>query len=460
MEARSVPVHSFEMLERVHVVYVVDAGAVLGGQTSVSFSWSSGKPELSRRIVSVLRYDMISQPRPPRFSPLPVVRIGSSHATIPARFTIPSNKPLTMDEFLRYLEKERERQHDRVHQEIDELHEWWLTFSRDKFQKQLQSLANHQCMSIDGQILMLLTLEPMLFDLLRQALHALLPGSMNQLFFSFLPPDNGDDRYCRDPPSDEELEATMLHVAQIVGSFDVWTNIELDCACPSCTQILLTGCTRLQSLKLESCEMTEDAMRAMCSITSLKEVTMIFTRFETSESCEAFCNGMESSALEVLTMDQISFPREYQQQVATALARCNTLVQLDVTTGALFDHYCVALSNNFDTKLERLNLCDSPHRASRRLDLRGEHVDTVGIEAALVRKISNLLKWNNQRKTCPPLFASIGNAETDAERKQCLVDAFEAVDIPVVFEYITANQNNMIELIQRLGRSRKRQRED
>ena len=40
------------------------------------------------------------------------------------------------------------------------------------------------------------------------------------------------------------------------------------------------------------------------------------------------------------------------------------------------------------------------------------------------------------------------------------MEALEAVDVPIVFEYITANENNLIELIQRLERSRKRQRED
>ena len=34
----------------------------------------------------------------------------------------------------------------------------------------------------------------------------------------------------------------------------------------------------------------------------------------------------------------------------------------------------------------------------------------------------------------------------------CLIKAFEAVDNPVLFEYLTANADNLIELIQRLGR--------
>ena len=119
------------------------------------------------------------------------------------------------------------------------------------------------------------------------------------------------------------------------------------------------------------------------------------------------------------------------------------------------DLYCVALSNNVDTKLHSLRL---DHGVECDLRLDWDKGSARGIDAAIVAKIRNLLKWNKQRMNCPPLFAAIGTAETDVKRRQCLVEAFDAVDIPVVFEYITANENNMIELIQRLGRSRKRER--
>ena len=94
------------------------------------------------------------------------------------------------------------------------------------------------------------------------------------------------------------------------------------------------------------------------------------------------------------------------------------------------------------------------------LSLQGGFDFDMGEDAAIAEAIQNLLNLNVQRKFCPPLFAAIGDAGTDSERKQCLVEALEAVDIPVVFEYISANENNIIALIQRLGRSRKRRRED
>ena len=155
----------------------------------------------------------------------------------------------------------------------------------------------------------------------------------------------------------------------------------------------------------------------------------------------------------------VIFSPEQDEEVAATLAHCKTLVDFSyaaVTTPQFYDYYCVALSNNFDTKLERLLL----NHGRLELILNGDRGIIEGTDAATVAKIRTLLKLNVQRSTCPPLFAAIGNAETDATCKQCLVKAFEAVDIPVVFEYFTANQNNMIERVQRLGRSRKRQRED
>ena len=131
-------------------------------------------------------------------------------------------------------------------------------------------------------------------------------------------------------------------------------------------------------------------------------------------------------------------------------------MQVEYTSGAsplLSQHYCEALSKNFDdTKLELLRLEGN----SVRIDLHGDVGEASGIDTTVVAKI----RKNVQRQTCPPLFAAFGSADTDSKRKQCLVEALEAIDILVVFDYITANQNNLIALIQRMGRTRKRQRED
>ena len=206
----------------------------------------------------------------------------------------------------------------------------------------------------------------------------------------------------------------------------------------------------------------------MFSNKSLRRLGIHNLHFHDSEAIDAFCRGVETSSVEHLTIRHVSLTlnstAEHEMQVATTLARCNTLVNLDFQSGAsplFFDCYSRELSNNFDTKLERLRLFDTGRE--RELDLRGGQdsaVRSAPVDAAIAAKIRNLLTWNVQRKTCPPLFAAIGNAETDAKRKQCLVAAFKTVDIPVLFEYMTANQGNLIELIQRLGRSHKRHYED
>ena len=163
-------------------------------------------------------------------------------------------------------------------------------------------------------------------------------------------------------------------------------------------------------------------------------------------------------------MNEVSFPPDHHAELATTVAHNKTLVKFEYLNGtspSFCDDYAAALSTYFETKLEQLRLYRrEPDRDLLYNGTPGHQGRARGFDEAIAAKIRNLLKWNVQRKTCPPLFAAIGNAETDAKRKQCLVDAFEAVDIPVVFEYITANGNNLITLIQRLGRCRKRQREE
>ena len=149
------------------------------------------------------------------------------------------------------------------------------------------------------------------------------------------------------------------------------------------------------------------------------------------------------SSIRSLSLSDVTFPPEHKAHLLTTLACSKTLEHINNGYGAspLFcDHYYVALSNHVETKLERLQLYRGPerrvdHHGGARFGV-GEH---IGAEAAIEAEIRNLLKWNVQRQICPSLFVAIGDAETDATRKQCLVEAFEAVDIPVLFECITVN---------------------
>ena len=145
--------------------------------------------------------------------------------------------------------------------------------------------------------------------------------------------------------------------------------------------------------------------------------------------------------------------------MATILARSKTLVHFDLRdkytlSPPNFNQFCAELSINFDTELEELRLDGYCSRYIRRLDLHGDQGTVMGIGAAIENKIRNMLKCNVQRRTCAPLFAAIG--KTNSKRKRCLVEAFGAADIPVVFEYITTNENNLISLIQQPQASERR----
>ena len=341
---------------------------------------------------------------------------------------------------------------------INHIH--WVGEGHRFLQRKLANLLRKKRLPITRQVLMVMTLELPLLVSLRQALNNLPPGNLQELFFSFHP-WNTDQ--CRNPPDDEALLATATELANIVKGIDSLRDLRLVHATSSLTSLFLAACSWLECIHLKACPGSEAVIQGIFSINSLRTVTMEDINFESSEAINAFCHGIENSSVEVLRLLSVSFRPEHEHQVATALAHSNTLVHFDYQGGACPSFgvpYCVALSNNIDTKLERLGL--NLFQESRRsmLDLNGDQGTVKGIDGLIENKIRNFLKWNVQRKICPSLFAAIDKQRTDAMRKQCLVKAFEAVDIPVAFEYMSTNQNNMIALIQRLGRSRKRPRED
>ena len=168
----------------------------------------------------------------------------------------------------------------------------------------------------------------------------------------------------------------------------------------------------------------------------------------------AFCLELKASSLTKLFLFDVAMTPEQEVQVASTVARSNTLVdfQLDQsagTTSSFWDHYYAQLLNNVDSKLEWLSW-DLGRECKIRLY--GDGGTARGVDAAVVANLRLFLGLNIQRRTHGPLFAAIGDARTNAARKQCLVEAFLAGTCPLLFEYIRSNQYNMIALIQQLGR--------
>ena len=346
-------------------------------------------------------------------------------------------------------------------------HEDWLKRRCIHLEKQLQRLSEQLEQSgqfrIDDELIMLLTLVPSLLESLPQQLQALPEGVIQELNVDLT--KSGFYRR-RNTPSKEALLATASELANIVSNIDSIRRLDLSSSTSSMTSLFLTACPRLDYVDLDSCPLVTEHLQSLFAIKTLRSLKLHQVTLP-KKSIKAFCLGMENSSLESLTMYEVVMRPKHEKQVARALARSKTLItfyyQQESQEGPSFvDYFCKTLSNNFDSKLERLELYleTMPGTLDFGLDLDGDDGTVGDIDPAIAAKICNLLKWNVQRKTCPPLFAAIGNAETDDKRKECLVEAFAAVDFPVVFEYITSNQNNLIELIQRLGRSRKRQRED
>ena len=306
-------------------------------------------------------------------------------------------------------------------------HEIWLEEGRNDLQDQLLHILRPEAsLCITRQLLMLLTLEPHRLASLRQTLHHLPPGTaLHELTLQFFPSDS--DRDCRNPPSEEALLMTATALAHMMSNIDSLRRLHLNNAPASIASLFLR--TR-----------------------SLRQLYIQNIDFSDSESINAFCLGMETSSLELLLLFGVAFSPEHEAQVARTLASCKTLVNFDYPIGAnpsFCEHYCAALSNNVDTKLERLLLFGQ----SVLLNLHGENGQASGLDTTTMADIRLLLGLNVQRKTYGPLFAAIGVAETDAARRQCLVKAFLAAACPLTFECIRSNQCNLISLIQQLGRS-------
>ena len=362
---------------------------------------------------------------------------------------------------IRYLQARKEAKRARKH-------ELWLQKARQDLQLQLRVLALQQrrrqpanlAFFIDRRLLMLLTLEPPLLNIVRQTLNDLPAASMLEFELSLFS-WNTDD--CRNPPSDEALLATAMELAHFTSRFDLLRRLYIFNGSASITREFLVAFPRLTFVHLHNCYLETDHIQSLFSIPTLRRLDLhtITGCLRRCESIDAFCFGVISSRLETLSMRYvyIHYP-EHQRQVATALAYCNTLVDFSLSYGVrqpFRDQYCLELSSNVHTKLERLYVqLHTSTGAKWELDFQTPYywVARDPFTAAMTDEIYNLLQLNVQRATFPPLFAAIGNAETDAECIECLMRAFEAVDLPLLFENMTANKSNIIKLIQQLGRER------
>ena len=341
----------------------------------------------------------------------------------------------------------------------EEEHQKFLAESRDGLMYQLQRIEDSNSFCLTPQFILLLTLDRTLFDSFRRDLLALPQGSITDFQFYTM---NSMNLSCREPPTEEAKLACTTEFVQILDSRASVTSLSLDLKLPAIDLICLKTFSGLESVsmgfKWHSVVVGDELINAMSTISTLRELKLYDAHLITTESVEAFCALLADSSIERLDLDGVSFAEGTGETVGIALASCNRLVSLscNINDVELYTSFCSTLSTNYNTSLVRLNF--NVRNNDYMISLPGARGGVAnGANEDAMNNIRNLLALNGQRQTCPPLFAAIGAAETDTTRKQRLVEALEAVDIPVVFEYVTANQNNLIELIQRLGRNRKRQ---
>ena len=332
-------------------------------------------------------------------------------------------------------------------------HKLWLRQGCEDHQWMLKRLRldeRYTHLYLNRQKLMLLTLKPRRLKALLQGLQNRPLGSINELSLDLMLWNSDDD--CLNPPSEEAMLATATQLAHVMSRFDSLRQLLLFHTSVPIASAFLASCSRLESVQLAFLPLVPEAT---FSIKTLRNLSIRVCAFPDRESIAVFCRGIESSSLEGLSLSSVTFPPEHEAQVASTLARCNTLVTFSCSdrsdgSGSLFcEHYCSVLANNADTKLEELHLSGQDVT----IHLRNDHGTATGPDPAIISDIRLLLGLNVQRKEFGPLFVAIEDAETDLARRKSLVEAFSAAACPLMFEYIRSNQYNLISMIQQLGRS-------
>ena len=160
------------------------------------------------------------------------------------------------------------------------IHERWRRRCRDELE-QLKTLARQQQRNgirvrITRHLLMLLTLEPRLLESLRQIWNNIPSGSLRlrKLCLDFSPVTT--DHGCRNPPTDDALLATASELAHMVNSIDPVKHLDLDHVPFSIASLVLTICSRLQSLRLMSYPLVLSPanVRSMFSCGTLEQLEM------------------------------------------------------------------------------------------------------------------------------------------------------------------------------------------
>ena len=305
-------------------------------------------------------------------------------------------------------------------------HALWLEQGHKRLRKLGTDLRSYRGSYITRGLLMLLAMERSLMEDVRQALHNLPTGIVCRFYFELSP--SSADHDCQNPPSAEELLATATELSRIVSSCVPLKRVGLRHATDEMTAYFLAVCSRLDAVSLRSCPLVAASVQSLFSfsITTLRHLEIDDFAFQDPDSIHAFVLGIKTvRSLTGLFLFHVSFPPEYQEQVALTVARCKKLEYFSNSRGvsqSFCEYYTKALSKNVDTKLEYLAL----RGQTMTIDLGRDRDEVSGLDATVEADIRLVVGFNIQRRTCGPLFAAIGDATTDTARRQCLVQAFLA----------------------------------
>ena len=163
-------------------------------------------------------------------------------------------------------------------------HERWYKTAHSDFRQHLQDLTY---LWVSRQLLMLLTLEPPLWESLRQAEQNLPSGTLQGFRLDFGSTSMDDD--CRNPPADEALLETVTELAYIASSFDALKTLRLYETNTSIQSLFLAACPRLECLDLALCCLRTANVQSLFSIRTPRELILDSVDFPSPASISGFC---------------------------------------------------------------------------------------------------------------------------------------------------------------------------
>jgi hypothetical protein len=200
-----------------------------------------------------------------------------------------------------------------------------------------------------------------------------------------------------------------------------------------------------------------DMIRDLLGNQSLERLFLDKIVCATVETTKAFRQGIDVTAVFNLALVSFICPESEYADVAKALVKSRLVelfIQHDAPSLAILEELRGALVVSQSTVLEQLRVqhghgLESPATPLLDSDMDASILDPDRVlDPVWVKEVNRILESNVERRISAPLFAAIGEAGLDGStRCERAVAALTARSIPILFEHILCNGNDLQDLL-------------